>query len=662
MLLIRAILLWSIISLHVVGGAAVFRLLFPKESAWLGFVVPSLALVVVMNFIEHLVAVPTLLWLLPFTTLGSIWCLLHPKLNWKGLHLPMGIFLGSFAFTLFLRALKPTIIGVSDGIPDLGVMSSFLMGEKVPPPLSWDPDLPLSRYYALLHYAMSVLTRLLGLDIGTGFNLSSALVSAFDCFTAAAVAWRIGRQKLWITLLAPVLIEGASTGATAYQWFAGPNLDPRQPDDFFNGFDVPENQNLLYKLIHDVVCRHKLVPPGAWSWDGSAHATCGGLFLVLFLIWVMAEVLRRQATNWPWICLGVIPLLTIVTSAWAIPLVALLLLGTIFWIWYLKLYPRNLRFVLLSVGFATALMEPVLAEFLTTGSNSDIHWTGQDCRIQPAEYLILWWPIYLPLVALLFIWPRLSPAIKTVMVCLPLALIGIDLITVTNRDDWIGKLWCYTYGAGWIALVPAVFIQRAIFFRLVTAIIIASSLFSFAAWAGFLWRVNYWEHGDALHLEGTGSFRWDPVLSTILEDLSRLHRKTILTGKTDTGRSPVLAAFTGNRIYIAWWSDIGAVKAGSPAPDIAKQRGQEVNDFYKGKCEDPLLFLRTRDISAVVIFPEDKIDTSVVDNLKKNLAPYYEYIDCHGDNVNAGIFFYHSEMLKWPAALILHPPNLNSPH
>jgi len=109
MLLLRALLLWSLVSLHVVGGAAVFRRLFPSESPWYGFIVPGLAVVLTFNFIEHLVAVPTMVWLLPLTSLGFLWFLLRPQMNWKGLGLPTGIFLGSFAFTLTLRCLRPDL-------------------------------------------------------------------------------------------------------------------------------------------------------------------------------------------------------------------------------------------------------------------------------------------------------------------------------------------------------------------------------------------------------------------------------------------------------------------------------------------------------------------------------------------------------------------------
>src|ERR1700682_5917602 len=112
MLLIRALLLWSIISLHIVGGAAVFRRLFPRESPWFGFIVPGLTLVLVMNFVEHLIALPSLLWLLPFTTVGLIWAITRPQTDWKGLRLPACIFLGAFAFTLTLRSLRPDILSV----------------------------------------------------------------------------------------------------------------------------------------------------------------------------------------------------------------------------------------------------------------------------------------------------------------------------------------------------------------------------------------------------------------------------------------------------------------------------------------------------------------------------------------------------------------------
>ena len=135
MLLLRAILLWSVISVHVVGGAVLFRRLFPRESVWFGFIVPALALVSILNFIEHTVAMPSLSGLLPFTTLGCLWALLQLRRHWRQLRLPIGLFLVTFACTLTLRALRPDIVSRRDGTIDLSLMASFCMGQKVPPPL-----------------------------------------------------------------------------------------------------------------------------------------------------------------------------------------------------------------------------------------------------------------------------------------------------------------------------------------------------------------------------------------------------------------------------------------------------------------------------------------------------------------------------------------------
>ncbi|HEV3272525.1 MAG TPA: hypothetical protein VGZ93_10130 [Candidatus Methylacidiphilales bacterium] len=60
------------ICFHVIGGAILFfRRLSPGESPWLAFIVPILIVMSALNFIEHLIALPNLGWLLPFTLLGA---------------------------------------------------------------------------------------------------------------------------------------------------------------------------------------------------------------------------------------------------------------------------------------------------------------------------------------------------------------------------------------------------------------------------------------------------------------------------------------------------------------------------------------------------------------------------------------------------------------
>jgi len=135
-------------------------------------------------------------------------------MNWKGLGLPTGIFLGSFAFTLTLRCLRPDLHTARAGLVDLAMMDCFCLGEKLPPHLSWYPVLksvPVLHPWALHHVGRDPT---FGLDVGTGFNISSALLFAYECLFAAAAAWRVGRQRVWLAILAPVLLESAGNGAS----------------------------------------------------------------------------------------------------------------------------------------------------------------------------------------------------------------------------------------------------------------------------------------------------------------------------------------------------------------------------------------------------------------------------------------------------------------
>jgi hypothetical protein len=653
MLLLRALLLWSFISLHVIGGAVVFRRFFPRESPWFGFIVPLLGFVLLLNFIERMEALPSLLWLLPFTTIGFIWVLLHPRPTWRGLGLPTGVFLAAFAFTLMLRGLHPDIPTMRDGVVDLSLLASFLQGEKVPPHLIWYAPVILSHYYVFGHYAMSVLTRLFGVDVGTGFNLSSALLGALNCVLAAGTAWRVGGQKIWITILAPILMECAATGATAYLWLTTPRLDPNDAGNLLGSVD----QNLvpLLKWLHPGFWydRRELVAPGAWSWIGSFHSTSVGQFLIFFFGFSLVEILRRRpSSNWPWICMGAIPFFSIVTSSWAVLLEVPVLLGTFFFVWREKISPRNLRFVLLCLGGVIVLLLPGILEYLSTSAYPGGNWTHPEGRTQLLEFLVLWWPVYLPWLALIFIWPQLSSALKTLIIVLPLALLGMEFYTIAGRPDWTSKLWGYIYGLGWIVFFPAICARRGFFFRGLVGLLVISGALSFVAWSEYTCRLINWTNGDILHLEGTNFFRMDPLRSGLLPILSQMKGQTLITSRSYEMycKSPALAAFTGNRVYVTW-SYFSDTVAGADTGQGAVRREKEVNDLYDGKCENPLLFLRTHDIAAVVIYTADNIPGSVIDQLKKQLAPYYEYTDFSTAPVHSGIFVYHPELMSWPAAI-----------
>jgi hypothetical protein len=662
MLPLRALLLWSLVSMHVAGGALLFRRLFGRDHDWYGFLIPGLALCLGLNFLEYFIAVPTLLWLLPLTTIGSLLLLVRPDFDfraawrrivpgaagasatrsapvpfsWEGLRLPLGIFLGSFAFTFLVRCLQPNVLASSDGLADLNLIANFLKGETLPPTDGWMPPFKLEYYYTFQHYAASVLTRLFGVAAGTGYNLAHALLSAFVCFVAAATAWRIA-GRVWITVAMPFLIESAATGSNAYLRLTELDPSPWTMSNLSGGLEHPDG-NPIWKLLATAPFRERLElqPPGYWTWRDEYHPNAGGQFLTLFAVWILVELFRKERLNWPWIAAFLLPFFALITSTWALPITGLLCGGGLLLAYTRGRRAENAAFVFGTVALGLICMWPSLMPLFSSPIPTPVMWNHHEWRTPLIEFLIQWWPVIILWVSLVFVWPRLSTPVKWATLVVPLMLIGIENINIEDgRYNTIEKMWGYTYGAGLVAFFSAVAMRRAIAFRLVTVIILASASVALFGW--MRWDLHWTDWSNAWHLEGDGILRQDPQRTRLLQVLSQFHRKTVLTGKVDWDYydSPALAVFSGNRDYIAWtWAEEHYGHQGEN--DF---RAAQVNDFYAGKTADPLGFLTGNSIQAVVIWPDDKISDNLLATLKTKLAPNYVYVDCRGDGSdNAGVF------------------------
>jgi hypothetical protein len=626
-----------------------FRRLFPRESPWLGFVVPPLALVVVMNFIEHGVAIPSLRWLLPFTACGCVWLIASPWTRWKGLRLPTIIFLVAFAFTLFLRFLKPDIQGVRDGIYDLQFISSFCMGDTLPAESTWIPPLKLIFYYTLGHYGSSVLIRLFGFDIGTGFNVSAALLSAWIYLLIAAIAWQIGRRKLWITILALVLAMCAANGCTGLVWLVVDNVELLDVATIYSRLqDLQDHNRLFYffKPVFDVYDRRELFPPGWWGWTGCFHSTSIGQFLVLLAMLSIAEMVRGRRSNWPWICgVACVPMM-LLASTWGFPFMAVLVFTALVYCWRAGRVPRNWRAVLIGVGAVVALLTPMMLYYLTSSTPPHGIPMGDE-RTQVAEFILQWWPIYLPWLALLFTWRKIHPAVGIIMIVFPIAFLGVENYSFGARFDMTGKNWGFIFCAAWAVFIPAIAVRRFWTFRLLLALITINCVLSLCFWTGYYKRTVDWN--DVGELEGKGDLRSDPARARILNALLPLKDQIITTGLSQWSwcESARIANFSGNRDYITWSfnCDHDMVRNGIGE---GWRREKVLDEFYQAKNPNPVLYLRQRNIAAVVIWPDDNIADDVLTKLQQQLAPSYQYEDLREagdhDSPNCGIFLYHSNL------------------
>ena len=655
MLLLRALLLWALVSVHIVGGAVLFRRIFRGESPWYGFIVPALAFCLGLNFIEHFVALPSLLGLLPFTTLGSLLLVARPEFDWRDwrgslhgdgradraaawrdLRLPGVLVLGSFAFTFLIRCLAPSVLASSDGLSDLNLIANFCQGETLPPTDGWMPPFKLEYYYTFQHYAASVVIRLFGVDLGTGDNLAHALLMAFVCLAAAAVAWRVS-GRAWVAVLMPVLVLGAATGSSAYLLLTQHDPSPWVMSNLSGGLEHPDS-NPIWRLLATAPYRERLElqVPGFWAWRDEYHPNAGGHLLALCAVWVLVDLPQRERQSWPWIGAVLVPFLAIVTSTWALPITGLLCAAGLAIAWSVGSRPAHGLFVAGAIAAALVALWPTLMPLFTAPNSPPVMWTRPEWRTPLYEFLIQWWPVILLWLALLPGWFKLPPAVRAAHAIVPLMLLGIEFITIEDgRYNTIEKMWGYTFGVGFVALFPAVAARRGIGNRLVTGLIVVSSVIALAGW--MRGTIQSIDPKDVWHLEANGRLRLDPQRARLLQALSPLHRATLLTGKViwDYNESPALAVFSENRTYISWtWSEFHYGHGGE-----SDFRADQVNDFYAGKMADPLAFLDGHDIAAVVIWPDDDIPDDLLAKFRQQLGAQYVYIDCRGDGAhNAGVF------------------------
>lgn len=481
MLLIRIAFLALLICVHVIGGAVLFRRIFPRESPWLGFFLPTLALVSLLNFIEHAIAMPTLFWLLPFSTAGLIWVMADPRTSWKGLVFPSVLFLIVFSFTLAVKCVEPEVnFYCTEGLTDLNRILDFCLGDTVPPTDSWLPPYKHTGYYTFMHYGTSVLKRLLSVDIGTAYNLGSALLNALTMLATAAGAYTISRFRKWVAVFTLVIMLGGFTGSTPIHAILNPK-DPNPVASIDIGGGGPNDPVhaefawLLKKNPPDIA--YRIYTPGCYVYYSEFHATIAGHFIALLAVFAAAEVLRRKRTIFPWIYLAVAPILTILSCPWFFFIVTLLSWPTLLVAWIAGRHPTQWRFVFAGTAVGSALLWPTLNNMLNGAAPEPFYWTN-DLNRDFATVVIQWWPIYVPWILLWFAWGHMNLTARWLHFLLIPICICLEAFFFTDRGTTLEKTWSGGFGIGLAILYPIVFIQRGWLFRGLSVVLILAGLLS----------------------------------------------------------------------------------------------------------------------------------------------------------------------------------------
>ena len=177
-----------IILLNIAGAASAMSRWFDdrniaRAAAVLGFVL-------LLFFIEHFIGLGDIKWMWPLTTALSLWILHRQKdrLFAKPILHSEAVFLFGFLYAFFWRFTFPDINPRAEEITDLYFMANYLQGDTLPPPDMWLADFKFNVYYAFQHYAAALMSRMVGLEIGIGYNLAWSVMLGL----IASTTWAIG--------------------------------------------------------------------------------------------------------------------------------------------------------------------------------------------------------------------------------------------------------------------------------------------------------------------------------------------------------------------------------------------------------------------------------------------------------------------------------------
>jgi Uncharacterized membrane protein (DUF2298) len=644
MSLLRAAFLDFLVCFYLIGGAVLFRRIFPRESPWLGFFIPTLVVMFTLNFIEHFVALPELNWLLPITLGGLFWCMIRPGVSWDGLRLPAVLFVIAFTFCLIIRGLHPEIPCWTEGLANLNRMLDFCLGDTVPPTDSWLPPYDHGGYYTFQHYGASIMKRLFNLDIGTGYNLGYTFLNAWICLMAAGAAFALTEKKWVAAAVMLVVIANYTGGAVIMMLFNHTGVNFQLSYDLHHGW-ADEHNNPMWKLLaaDPYQQRTRLFTPGNNIYNPEFHANMGGNLVVLLSLFAGAEVMKKESpSNWPWVLLVVLPVMILITLGWIFPVVAFLCVGTLTLAFVTSRRPKNGSWVAVVSVVAIALIWPSVDRIMVGSYSEPIHWTTKEEHTYIWLFVEQWWPVYLPWFSLCFVWFRLSLMARWWHIAVPVLLLIFEFFTVGDRSHCVEKLWSALFCAGLVGFVSLAFMQKAWPFRILTVFMLACAM-------GVLW--NWWLEAQKgvdwgtnfFRLEGDGILYYDSQKKRLLQVARQLHNETILSGRPSWGYSqaPAVALFSENKSYVGW--GLHEQEAGNG--DEPDHRAQQSNDFYDGKMSNPLPFLAANNIAAVLIWPDEAISDDILAKLKTQLSPAYYYVDCKEDEEhNAGLF------LRLPAA------------
>ncbi len=638
-----------------------------------------LTLCATLFFIEHLVGLGRLGWLMPLTTAVSGWAVLKNLDRLKEARFAIYALLAGFFYVFAWRYSLPNIDGNTERLPDLSFVVAYMQGVRLPPPDFWYPPHNLDHYYSFQHYGAALLGRWFALEPGTAYNVSYALLAGLTLSAAYELVALLCRPR-WAQALVLATFLAGGTGSSLFSLFLvkWDNQNTYDAQRFVGGTTFYDDDKLTaFGLWVKNTPLVGGIPPGAKREDvpempmetfsyvvelGDYHAPLGGFWIQVISLGALVLLLRRPGEAHAAALLGATIPLTAATNTWSLPFQGVMSAGLLAFLWTQRWDALKRRqpapdavnwqaFLVGAIGFAF-LMYPYFSYFLVKniGNSSPIQFVptsiGAKYLTPPVLFLMVFWPVLV--VAILHFFGVRGHRRMYALFWL-MALLATELFFVNDiysgsaeRFNTTLKWWPWVFDGVILTLAAANLDSTSALRRWGTTVVLAVlMLYTINLWRYFygtiksLAPMKLWHPGE---LNGSAWIRSDPPLRTALEFL-RVAPKGVVLESPDNLAFCQVGAYSlfSQQPTVLGWTSHEQLWRGYLTETY--ERHLRIKDFYAGKLADPGGFLKAFNVRYVLWLPRDNNNKEALAKLSAELTGEYYWNEFYrADGYAVGIW------------------------
>ncbi len=624
----------------------------------------------VLFFVEHVVGLGSLGWVLPLSTAGSGWLIYRERARWKSIALANVWLLVGFAYTLAWRYALPNIDSNTERLPDLSFVVNYMQGLRLPPPDIWYPPYLLNHYYSFQHYGAALLGRVLMIEPGVAYNISYALLAGLTMSAAYETVALLCRPRWAQTLvLASFLVGGTGvsmiTPFMAKPWYGEKTYDSMRfvggttfyADDRLSDFGLAIKQ-----LATPIGAGREQVPEmpmETFSYVvelGDLHAPLGGFWILAVSLAALIILRRNPEHAAAAALLGATIPLTISIDTWNLPFQGVMAVGLLAFLWLERredlMHSRTPRapvnwqaFLAGGIG-AAFLMYPFFSYFLVLniGNKAPLKLIPAGYSTPILYFLMVFWPVLV--VALVHFFHARGTARFYAFFWL-LALLAAEVFFIDDiyagsaeRFNTTLKWWPWVFNGALLTLAASNLNSANKFVRQSTVVVLCLVLtFVFSLghyYFGTIRNLILLKTWNVGQLDGSAWLRQDPPLRTALEYL-KYHPKGIVLESPDNMAFCQVGAYSlfSQQPTLLGWASHEQLWRNYQTDTY--DRYLNIKKFYAGEMENPLEFLKSHDVRYILWLPRDNAAPGVLVKLSAQLAADYHWNEFYRANENYAV-------------------------